>query len=462
MRRRIIVIAGAAALVAVLAVAGSVAASTGQRFPDVPPDHYAFEAVEWAVEVGVTAGYTDGTFKPERPLIKRHAVVFMERYYDEILQAAESQDFTRGDMMVLLKAINDGDIRDGESTAGGTLPGEGVDVVAARAGWLSGWFQAEVYRLLLEELGYRVSDSDFFEYDPVDAYRLMAEGWVDYWPNSWYPVHWQYHEAETSDGTLVGDHLTVVGQALASASGFLVSKSFADEYGVYTMDELNRNPRALAAFDATDSVPGNGVAEIFGCAENWNCRSIIENMIVFSGWDNIAQVSDDYGAMVDQAVNNVDDDIPTVIFSWSPSAHVTLLRPGDNVYWMGVDEILDDSNPANLDGGEVHSQRGPDGTEGYASISTDRCPSAADQPDGRCKLGWVAADIRVTANSDFLEANPAARALFEVVTLPGGEVALASAAFVDDGESPRELAIQWIADNRDLVDEWVTTAMDAA
>ncbi|MDE0377185.1 MAG: S-layer homology domain-containing protein [bacterium] len=83
--------------------------STG--FPDVAPDHYAFEAVEWAVEVGVTAGYTDGTFKPQRPLIKRHAVVFMERFYDEILQAEESEDFTRADMMVLLKAINDGTIR---------------------------------------------------------------------------------------------------------------------------------------------------------------------------------------------------------------------------------------------------------------------------------------------------------------------------------------------------------------
>ena len=79
-----------------------------RRFPDVPPDHHAFEAVEWAAEVGVTAGYPDGTFKPERPLIKGHALVFMERYYDEILQAEESPDFTRGDMMVLLKAINDG------------------------------------------------------------------------------------------------------------------------------------------------------------------------------------------------------------------------------------------------------------------------------------------------------------------------------------------------------------------
>ena len=108
---------GARVCLVVLAVVGSVlavapaAAAQGQRFPDVAADHYAFEAVEWAVEAGVTVGYTDGTFKPQRPLIRRHAVVFMERYYDEILGADESEDFTRGDMMVLLKAINDGTIR---------------------------------------------------------------------------------------------------------------------------------------------------------------------------------------------------------------------------------------------------------------------------------------------------------------------------------------------------------------
>ena len=86
---------------------GETAAAQSQRFPDVPPDHYAFEAVEWAAEVGVTAGYSDGTFKPQRPLIRRHAVVFVERYFDEILQADDSENFTRGDMMVLLKSIND-------------------------------------------------------------------------------------------------------------------------------------------------------------------------------------------------------------------------------------------------------------------------------------------------------------------------------------------------------------------
>ena len=109
-------------LAAVVLAAGVIGALTAtavaqsQRFPDVAPDHYAYEAVGWAAEVGVTTGYTDGTFKPQRPLSKRHAVVFMERYYDEILGADESADFTRGDMMVLLKAINDGTLRGADTT----------------------------------------------------------------------------------------------------------------------------------------------------------------------------------------------------------------------------------------------------------------------------------------------------------------------------------------------------------
>ena len=99
------VLVGGLAVVGVLAAGSAVLAQSLQRFPDVAPDHYAHDAIQWAAEVGVTTGYTDGTFKPERPLSKRHAVVFMERYYDEILGAQESADFTRADMMQVLYEI---------------------------------------------------------------------------------------------------------------------------------------------------------------------------------------------------------------------------------------------------------------------------------------------------------------------------------------------------------------------
>ena len=451
----------AAALVASLVAVPATSVAQGQRFPDVAPDHYAYEAVEWAADVGVTTGYEDGTFKPGRPLSKRHAVVFMERYYDEILQAEESADFTRGDMMVLLKAINDGNIRD--SSGESPLPGEGVDVIGGRADWNTGYFQAELYKLLLEELGYNVSDPAELELGPNIAYIAMAQGDMDYWPNSWYPGHQAWLAVELPDGSLVGNHVTIVGEQLmgGAALGFLVTKSFADEYSVHTMDELNRNAEALAAFDAADAMPGNGVADIFGCPESWTCSAIIENMIAFSGWDNIAQVAGNYDTNFIQAFDSVNAGRPMVLFTWTPTSYITELRPGDNVYWMGVEEILDDSNPANLEGGESHSQRGVDGTAGYAAIGSDQCPSAADQPSGLCKIGWVTSDIRVTANTAFLEANPAAKALFEAVKLSVIDVSLATVA-VASGEDLTDLATQWIADNRDLVDGWIATALAAA
>ena len=340
------------------------------------------------------------------------------------------------------------------------LPGEGIRVTAARADWQSGYFQAELYKLLLEELGYDVSDPAEAELGPQNAYTAMALGDVDYWPNSWYPAHLAWHAAQLPDGSLVGDHLEIVGEQMLGGGlqGFLVDKSFADTYGVYTLDELDRNAAALAAFDATDPVPGNGKADVFGCPTTWTCDNIITNMIAFSGWNNIAQVTDIYDDMFDRAVANIGTGIPTVIFTWAPSAYIAQLPPGDDVYWMGMENILDDSNPADQPHGQDHNQRGADGTGGYAPIGTDQCPSAADQPSGRCKIGWFAPDIQVTANKDFLDANPAARALFEAVKLSVVEVSQNNLA-VSGGSSPTGQAVKWVAENRALVDQWLTAAL---
>ena len=124
----IAIVVGVTGIVGVLT---ATAVAQSQRFPDVPPEHYAFEAVEWAAEVGVTTGYTDNTFKPDRPLTKAHAWLFLERYYNEVFQANESEDFTRGQMMVLLKAINDGT---GAGSSGESDTPQGFTAITAGTG----------------------------------------------------------------------------------------------------------------------------------------------------------------------------------------------------------------------------------------------------------------------------------------------------------------------------------------
>ena len=82
-RFKTLTVGAAVAATTVIALVGTVAAQTDQRFEDVPPDHYAYAAVDWAVENGITGGCGDGTnFCPERNLNRAHMVTFLKRYHD--------------------------------------------------------------------------------------------------------------------------------------------------------------------------------------------------------------------------------------------------------------------------------------------------------------------------------------------------------------------------------------------
>lgn len=364
---------------------------------------------------------------------------------------------------------------------GAEMPGEGVSVNMGRADWSSGYFQAYVYRALLEELGYEVSDPAETELGPSLAYLGMAQGDFDFWVNSWIPGHVSWFANEMPDGSLVGDHLTVYGPAPDAAGdfrgaftgdpgemiagglqGFLMTKSFAEEWDITTVDDLNNNPDALAAFDAADPQPNNGIADIYGCQQSFTCDDIIQNQIAFGDgetpWENITQVIAGYDAMAAEATAKANNDEPMLIYTWTPSSYITTMIPGDNVVWLGTEAVLDDSNPANLEGGEAHDQR-----PGTANIGPDECPYAADHDT--CQLGWIAADILVTANSDFVAANPAAAALFGQVQLSVLDVSLANvaqASGAETNEAIQGLAADWIADNRDTVDGWLDAARAAA
>ncbi len=336
------------------------------------------------------------------------------------------------------------------------LPGEGVSVTMARANWTTGYFQAELVRQLMQMLGYEVSDPADAELGPSLAYLAMAQGDADFWVNSWYPGHNSWLEADMPDGSQVGDHVTAIGSMMMAGGlqGLLITKSFAEEYGINTLDDLNSNPDAIAAYDADDADPGNGIADIYGCPESWTCDDILESQIAFSEWENISQVLAGYDAMIAEAAAKANAGEPMVAYTWTPSSYITQLRPGDNVVWVGVDEVVDDSNPLGREGGEEWDQR-----PGTAAIGADACPDAAER--GTCQLGWVAADILASARNDFLDENPAAAKLLEVVELNVVDVSL-QIVEQDNGAAIGGLVTQWIADNQDLVDGWIAEAMAAA
>ncbi|GJM38544.1 MAG: glycine betaine ABC transporter substrate-binding protein [Acidimicrobiales bacterium] len=351
---------------------------------------------------------------------------------------------------------DDGTGDDGGDDGAAANPGEGVSVTMARANWSTGYMQAAIYHDLMEELGYDVSDPADLELPPSNFFTALGEGDVDFWANSWYPGHAAWWDNELTDGSIVGDHVSVVGEEMLAGGlqGFLTNKSIVDDNPGITLDAINDDPDLIALYDAGDSNPGNGIVEILGCPEDWTCDDIITETIEFAGWENIAQTKAGYDAMVAEAVGRAASGTPFIIYTWTPSGYVTQLIPGDNAMWLAVEEdsVLDGSITPEF------SQL-VDGVAVPAAIGLDAC--SADP----CHLGWVAADIQVSARNDFLDANPAALALFEQVQISVIDVALQNVRY-DGGENAEEDVrahpAEWIATNRATVDEWLAAARAAA
>jgi len=334
-------------------------------------------------------------------------------------------------------------------------PGEGVELTMCRANWASGYIQAEIVRQILQQAGFGVSDPATIELGPSNAYTAMAEGSCDFWANSWYPGHFSWFENQLPDGSLVGDYVEAVPGLFqdSGVQGFLVTKTWAEDNNVSTIDQINRDESLWSQFDSD----GNGKGEILGCPESWTCDDIIESQIAFGNgtepWGNMEETKAGYDGLFAEMVNRVNAGDPGILYTWSPASYLTVLVPGVNVLWLSVEAVLDGSNPLGKEGGENHQQE-----QGFTAFGADMCT----QP---CQLGWSAADIQVSMRTDRLdETDGFLRNLFPLIKPSILDISFLQVDQTDgDGSQAHvaELASGWMADNADAVDGWIADAVAA-
>ena len=320
------------------------------------------------------------------------------------------------------------------TAAPGPVPIEGVRVNMARGTWLTSYFSAAIYRALLLELGYDVSDPAQATLDPADFYQAMAEGQYDFWANGWFP----HHDQDMDQAGLAGIAEPVGWQMRSSGlRGFLVDKATAEAHGITKLDDIGDNPEVAALFDLN----GNGQADLMGCNQNWPCRSTIEDTIAHNGWQaTIEQVSANHTTLFANSLRRFQRGEPILVYAWSPSAPTAQLVPGEDVIWLSMDS-------------PVPSR------DAVADLPVDECPG---QP---CKLGFIPADIQVVARSDFLSANPAAAKLFDLVTISPSDVSQWALQYTGGNNTEvdiRAAANRWIAGNRATADRWLAAALMAS
>ncbi|NET62087.1 MAG: glycine betaine/L-proline ABC transporter substrate-binding protein ProX [Symploca sp. SIO2E6] len=323
------------------------------------------------------------------------------------------------------------------STPSLSIPANSPAIKMARPTWDTGWFQTEVLKLLLEDLGYEVKQ-------PVtrtaeEFYQDAAQGDIDLWANSWFPSVNQYHEQPD-----IKDKVEAVGfvEKGGALQGYMIDQLSADLLNIKSLEDF-QDPNIAKEFDED----GNGKAELIGCNREWSCSEIIEHHLeVYGLQDTVEQVQGDYSPLMSDAVAQYQRGKPILFYNWTPNWTLGTLQPGKDAVWLEVpfSSLLEDQ--ADL--------------EDQTTIA--KLPGCTSKP---CNIGFPPNDIRVVANTAFLEARPDVRKLLELFEIPLADIAAQNALMVaGEGENTDIIrhAQQWIQDNRPQVTSWLRLAKDEA
>lgn len=307
----------------------------------------------------------------------------------------------------------------------------------ARATWDTGWFQAEVYKELLERLGYVVEGPRTM--DNPEFYQSAANGDMDLWANGWFPLHNSFINQDGIKGNVEPIGYQVEAGAL---QGYMIDKKTADAYAITNLDDL-RNPNIARLFDAD----GNGLADLIGCNAGWGCEPIIEHHIdKYELVDTVEQIQGDYSPLMADTVERYERGESVLYYTWTPNWTVGTLVPGEDTVWIEV------PFPSLPSGGQALEQK----------TIIDGIRGCVNDP---CSMGYPPNDIRAVANTDFLDQNPAVRILLSVIEIPLKDIHEQNARMLageDDEDAIRRHALEWIEDNPNRVKRWLAPAKDIA
>ncbi len=315
-------------------------------------------------------------------------------------------------------------------------PGADVTVKLARPTWDTGWFSAEVYKQLLEELGYRIRRVSTL--DNPAFYQSVGQGDMDLWVNGWFPLHNTYEDAFARGGEKVG--YVAKGGAL---QGYLVDKKTAEKLNITALEDFKRDD-VKKAFDND----GDGKAEMVACPPGWGCETTIAyHMEAYDLEEHVDTSKASYAAAMADALGRYKNGGSVFFYTWTPNWTVGLMEPGKDVVWITVNET-----------------KLPPEQEQFADATVVKgLKGCVKDP---CNLGWPANDIRPVANTAFLEENPAVRALLERASIPIRDIYAQNAQMQQEGKDSTEdiqrQAREWIEANRSRVDRWLRAAREAA
>jgi glycine betaine/proline transport system substrate-binding protein len=315
-----------------------------------------------------------------------------------------------------------------EDTTASAMPGEGVSVTAAYS-VLEELFQTEIVNIGLEQLGYTIESPKELEYATMHV--DLANGGIDYTAVHWETLHSDFYENSGGDESLERTGI-IVDDVL---QGYAIDKATAEEYGITSIDQL-QDPELAALFD-TD---GDGRANLTGCNPGWGCELVIEHHLDAYGLrDTVQHDQGQYFAIIADTITRFNQGEPILYYTWTPLWVSGVLTPGEEVEWLAVPYT--------------------DLPEEQGEVSEEETTAEG------VNLGFAVDQIRILANQEFVDNNPAAATFFDAVAIPINDISAQNQLMQDGENTPEDIrrhAEEWIADNQELFDSWVEEARATA
>ena len=309
------------------------------------------------------------------------------------------------------------------------LPGKGRTIRSVRSSVLENHFQVQIVHKALQKLGYETPPPAELPYSTM--FLAIANGDLDYTTHHREKLQADFYQNSGGDEKLVKLGI-IVNNAM---QGYQIDKKTATEYNITHIGQL-KNPELAKLFDSD----GNGKANLVGCESGWACEFVIEHHLDAYGLrDTVEQDNGNYVALIADTMTRHEEGKPVVFFAWTPYWLGSVLKPGEEVMWL-----------------EVPYTAWP---EYQQNISED------DTTINGKNLGFAVENLRIVANREFIELNPAVKALFEAIEIPIEDISNQNHLMRTGEDSLEDIdrhVEEWIANNQDLFDSWIAEARQAA
>ena len=180
--------------------------STKSKFTDVKKSAYYYNAVLWASEKGIVAGYKDGTFKPDEKCLRRQIVTFLWKYSGK----PEPKNLPDIKVIKVSNAYSKTKIFDNFNKVKCSVPKISISNVDTSQ------INAALY-------SYAKNAVDKFDAASVNAWNIKYAGYECYYTQDYISIH-QWIKSEIMD---VGMGATVKDYIISTSTGKQLSRSEA-------------------------------------------------------------------------------------------------------------------------------------------------------------------------------------------------------------------------------------------